>query len=208
MHLPVFLIISMILVFLINVVSKRNQRDTEAEERAFREKEQRANTTRRKDISNLDFITIPPCLSSPSGLLSEEIAETEKQIAALRDQKIVNFTGITNTDLKLTYGAANIDALSEYDNNYLKLVRLIVKYAKQLIDAGLTEKAKEILEFGVSVKTDVSANYTLLAKLYKDEGNNEKLREIRLIAEQLNSLTKAKLLRDLDDILLGKTEEY
>ena len=141
-------------------------------------------------------------------MLSEEIAETEKQIAALRDQKIVNFTGITNTDLKLTYGAANIDALSEYDNNYLKLVRLIVKYAKQLIDAGLTEKAKEILEFGVSVKTDVSANYTLLAKLYKDEGNNEKLREIRLIAEQLNSLTKAKLLRDLDDILLGKTEEY
>ncbi|MBR6359264.1 MAG: hypothetical protein IKS11_06405 [Lachnospiraceae bacterium] len=208
MHLPVFLIVSMILVFLINIVSKRNQRDAEAEERAFIEKEQRANTTRRKDISNLDFITIPPCLSSPSGLLSEEIAETEKQIAALQDKKIVNFTGITNTDLKLTYGAANIDALSEYDNNYLKLVRLIVKYAKQLIDAGLTEKAKEILEFGMSVKTDVSANYTLLAKLYKDEGNTEKIKEIRLIAEQLNSLTKAKLLRDLDDILLEKTEEY
>ncbi len=208
MHLPVFLIVSMILVFLINIVSKRNQRDAEAEERAFIEKEQKANTTRRKDISNLDFITIPPCLSSPSGLLSEEIAETEKQIAALQDKKIVNFTGITNTDLKLTYGAANIDALSEYDNNYLKLVRLIVKYAKQLIDAGLTEKAKEILEFGMSVKTDVSANYTLLAKLYKDEGNTEKIKEIRLIAEQLNSLTKAKLLRDLDDILLEKTEEY
>ncbi len=208
MHLPVFLIVSMILVFLINIVSKRNQRDAEAEERAFIEKEQKANTTRRKDISNLDFITIPPCLSSPSGLLSEEIAETEKQIAALQDKKIVNFTGITNTDLKLTYGAANIDALSEYDNNYLKLVRLIVKYAKQLIDAGLTEKAKEILEFGMSVNTDVSANYTLLAKLYKDEGNTEKIKEIRLIAEQLNSLTKAKLLRDLDDILLEKTEEY
>ena len=207
MHIPVFLASIFVAILLVSLVVKRNQRDYDEKEREYHDKIRRSNMTSRKDISNLDFITIPPCLSSTSGLESEEIKETEKQIADLSDKKIVNFTGISNTDLKLTYGTANIDFLSEYDNNYLKLVRLIVKYAGQLVDAGLTEKAEKILEFGVDINSDVSANYTMLAKLYKDSGREKDIPGIREKAEQLTSLTKAKLLKDLDDIINNDIQE-
>ncbi len=204
MHIPVFLVSIFVVILLVSLVARRNDKSYNEKEREYQDKIRRSNMTTKKDISNLDFITIPPCLSSTSGLDSEEIKETEKQIAELSDKKIVNFTGISNTDLKLTYGTANIDFLSEYDNNYLKLVRLVVKYSSLLIEAGMQDKAREILEFGVSVKSDVSSNYTMLASLYKEAGRIDDLEALRRSAEALSSLTKNKLLKDLDSIMNGQ----
>ncbi len=204
MHIPVFLVSIFVVILLVSLVARRNDKSYNEKEREYQDKIRRSNMTTKKDISNLDFITIPPCLSSTSGLDSEEIKETEKQIAELSDKKIVNFTGISNTDLKLTYGTANIDFLSEYDNNYLKLVRLVVKYSSLLIEAGMKDKAREILEFGVSVKSDVSSNYTMLASLYKEAGRTDDLENLRRSAEALSSLTKNKLLKDLDSITNGQ----
>ncbi|MCQ2538689.1 MAG: hypothetical protein MJ124_09840 [Lachnospiraceae bacterium] len=191
----------MFIVILVNFVSKRAERQNQQTTQAFIEKEQMANTTRKKDISNLDFITIPVCISTPTGLISEEITDTEQQLSALSEKKIVNFTGITNTELKLAYGAPNIDILSEYDNNYLKLVRLLQKYATLLYDNNLKDKAIEVLEFSLSTKSDISASYTLLARIYKEQGRTEDIKKVIEKAESLDSMTKGKLLKDLNEIL-------
>lgn len=199
--IPVFFALLMIVVLIINFGPRKAERESRDATEAFLEKERLSNATHKKDISNLDFITIPACLSTPTGLVSEEIKDTERQISTLSDKKIVNFTGITNTDLKLTYGTANLDTLSEYDNNYMKLVRLLQKYASLLYEEGWKDKAAQVLEFGLSINTDVSATYTLLAQIYKEQNRSDDIKKVIEQAEGLNSMTKNKLLKDLNEIL-------
>ena len=80
---------------------------------AFWEKELAANRTKRKSLDNLNYIQIP-LESFPMTLLKDNsvIAECQEILEELSKEKIVNFTGISNTDLKLTYGAPNIKILS------------------------------------------------------------------------------------------------
>lgn len=164
---------------------------------AFWEKERKANLTRKKDLSELDYIIIPIEQLPFPVLEDEEITEVQKHLQKLANEKIVNFTGITNTELKLQYGAPNIELLMAFDKNYLELVRSLYRYAKLLYDQGYKEEATAILEYGISIKTDVSANYTLLASIYKEKNDTKRIDFIISQAETLNSLTKNSLLTNL-----------
>ncbi len=156
MHIPVFLAVTLILVVLVNLASSKNKRDREASLNAFWDREMKANTTRKKDISNIDFITIPDFLSSPTGSVSEEIQDIEARISELKEKKMVNFSGKTNTDLKLEYGAANFPLLSEWDSNYIKLVQLMQKYILALRKEGYDEKASQIVTFAREIAPEVN----------------------------------------------------
>ncbi len=153
--IPVFLAITLILVFLVNYSSSKYNRNRKAQLDAFWARELKANTTRKKDISNIDFITIPDFLSSPTGSVSEEIQDIEKRIGDLKEKKIANLSGKTNTDLKLEYGTANFQTLAEWDSNYIKLVQLMQKYIAALRKEGYDEKADLILDFAKKVALEV-----------------------------------------------------
>lgn len=88
--------------------------------------------------------------------------------------KIVNLTGYTNTDLKLEYGTANINILSDYDFHYTNMVTLLQKLAELLHACSEDALAAEVLEFAVSTGTDVSRSYYLLAELYTASRNARK----------------------------------
>lgn len=163
--IPVFFLITLIIVFLVTYESRKNARNRKQKLDAFWEKEFKANTTPKQDISTLDFITIPAIISSPSNFLSEEITDYENKLADLSDKKIVNLTDFTNTELKLKYGAPNFPLLSEYDANYLKLVQVLQRYAASLIKAGDMEKATEVLKFGSSIAPDVHYFSNTLAEI-------------------------------------------
>ncbi len=154
--IPVFLAVTLILVFLINYSSSKNNRSREASVNAFWEREMRANTSRKKDISNIDFITLPDVLSTPTGSVSEEIKDIEARLSELSDKKIANLSGKTNTDLKLEYGAANFPMLSECDSNYIKLVQLMQKYIIALRKEGYDERADKVLAFAREVAPEVN----------------------------------------------------
>jgi len=150
------LAITLILVFLVNYSSSKSVRNHKEQLDSFWARELKANTTRKKDISNIDFITIPDFLSSPTGSVSEEIKDIEKRIEDLKEKKMVNFSGKTNTDLKLEYGTANFPTLSEWDANYIKLVQLMTKYIDALKKEGYDEKAEQILTFAREVAPEVN----------------------------------------------------
>ena len=175
----------------------RTDRSAKSAHEAFWDKERKANLTRKKDISELDYITIPINQLPFPELQDEEITEVQKRLQKLSTEKIVNFTGITNTELKLQYGAPNIELLMAFDKNYLELVRTLYRYAKLLYEQGYKEEATAILEYGISIKTDVSANYTLLASIYKEKNDTKHIDFIISQAELLNSLTKKSLLNSL-----------
>ena len=195
--LPLFFTLTLLLMIWIYYQKSRTDRSAKSAHEAFWDKERKANLTRKKDISELDYITIPINQLPFPELQDEEITEVQKRLQKLSTEKIVNFTGITNTELKLQYGAPNIELLMAFDKNYLELVRTLYRYAKLLYEQGYKEEATAILEYGISIKTDVSANYTLLASIYKEKNDTKHIDFIISQAELLNSLTKKSLLNSL-----------
>jgi len=195
--IPTFFILTILLVLWIHYQKARTDRSAAKSSEAFWEKERLANTTRKKDISNLDYITVPVEYLPFPETNDEELSDIQKHILNLASVKIVNFTGISNTDLKLQYGAPNIDILMEYDKNYLELVRSLYRYGKFLYDHDRKDEAASILEYAMSIKTDVSANYTLLATIYKEKNETERINSIISAAEELSSMTKKALLANL-----------
>ncbi len=195
--LPLFFTLTLLLMIWIYYQKSRTDRSTKSAHESFWEKERKANLTRKKDISELDYIVIPIEQLPFPVLEDEEITEVQKRLQKLATEKIVNFTGITNTELKLQYGAPNIELLMAFDKNYLELVRTLYRYAKLLYEQGYKEEATAILEYGISIKTDVSANYTLLASIYKEKNDRKRIDFIISQAETLNSLTKKSLLTNL-----------
>ncbi|MGN0515127.1 MAG: hypothetical protein ACI4GD_12700 [Lachnospiraceae bacterium] len=148
---------------------KNNTRDKEKSQQEFWERERIANLTRKKDISNLDYITIPteklPFLKNPS----EKISDYEERILKLSKCRILNLNGISNTDLKLSYGVANLPDLTQYDQNYLELTTILGKWSQALLDEGYTGEAKTVLEYAVSCGCDSSSIYVNLATIYMKE---------------------------------------
>lgn len=173
---------------------------------AFWKREEEANHTRRKSLDNLPYITIPleelplACHITADAAANETISEECKEILrSLSTQKIVNFTGYTNTDLKLTYGTANITCLTEYDQNYTLLVSTLQKWAEALYRGGAKKECRQVLEYAVSIGTDVSHTYFLLADLYDEEGESGLKHSLIEKASGLSSLSSKVIVRTLQE---------
>lgn len=94
---------------------------------------------RKKDISGLDYIRIPDTLTCPD-TQDERILKEWHTIEALKEKKILNLSGFTNTDLKLEYGVGNLTKLTDYDNNYVTLSRSLARIAELLTEQGLKKR--------------------------------------------------------------------
>ena len=198
-----FIIITSFLAFSIVFFFARNRvsRIEEARDRAFWDREKRANFTRRKSLDGLNYITIPDELLNMKPAVTTEVLNTcIKDLNDLSEYKIVNLTGYTNTDLKLEYGTANITILSEYDLHYTNLVTLLQKLAEQLHENGEETLAIATLEFAVSTGTDVSKSYYLLADLYQETGTPEKINHLIDYAQNINSMIKDTIVQRLTEV--------
>jgi hypothetical protein len=199
MKLPFFASFIVFLIVVSYQISK-SRRYTEKMENSFWERELKANNTRRKSLEHLNYITIP-FETLPMSVMTddESVLEYQQTLRSLAGSPIVNFTGISNTDLKLQYGAPNIDLLMRYDQNYTTLACTLQRWAEKLYEAGHTAETRQILEFAVSTDTDVSNTYKLLASIYTSEGNPDKIAALKERAENLNSGTKNMILRLLQE---------
>lgn len=204
--LPFFLVLFIIFIIWFRYEYKKGMKGSSDSLNAFLEKEKRSNLVPKADISDLPYISVPSECLTFHDTSDEELIEYEKHFHDLSEKKILNLTGITNTDLKFKYGTGNLPLLTEYDNNYTDLARSIVKYGRSLYNNGFIEDAKKVLLFGINIHTDVSANYTLLASIYKEENNEAGITKVIDAANALASMTKDSLLNSLYDIL-GKYPE-
>lgn len=175
---------------------KKQQQQTES----FWARERQANAVRRKSLDNLEYIHIP-FDSLPTRLRAEHpvIKECLEILQTLSEQPIVNFTGKSNTDLKLEYGTSNITALSNYDQNYTLLVRTLQKWADVLWDLDCRAEAAAVMEFAVSTRTDISRTYYKLAEYYHRYGETEKIAALVETAKSLNSANCASIVHKLQE---------
>ena len=203
-------ILSCVVVFVIilHMMLRKSSRQMDHELDDFWAKENAANNVRRKSLDDLDYISIPDefydYTVDPE---SHDAAEALHILENLRGQKIVNFTGISNTDLKLTYGTANITVLAVYDQNYTMLVRALQMYAEYFYRTGDPEHAQKILEYAVSTRTDIGASYKLLADIYTESGCTERIAELIEIARTLHTPTTPATLRALEEKMGAPTPQ-
>lgn len=197
--MPFFASIIIFVIWLSFTLSRGRSR-AESKDDNFWDKETEANNTRRKPLDDLEYITIP-FDRLPMHIMEHDdtIKEYHEILHSLTDSPIVNFTGITNTDLKLRYGAPNITLLTRYDQSYTTLASILQRWADRIYAAGYIDEAQIILEFAMSTKTDVSGSYRLLASIYDSKNQPEKIADLLKIAEQLNSSSKNAIVRILKE---------
>lgn len=197
------LIIFMVFVYAIVIVAQATRRQrtlAEKKEQEFWDRENRANSIRKKSLAGLDYVKIPLDKLPMDALPEDEKArECTDLLTYLSTQPIVNFTGFTNTDLKLEYGTANITVLSQYDQNYTTLVRTLQQWAELLLKADLAEKAETVLSYAISIGTDVSHTYFCLAKIYADRSEYGKIADLIHQAEGLRSALRNSIVRTLQE---------
>lgn len=180
------------------------------------EEESRANAVRKKSLDDLDYISIPfeklpfaqasvdensgsALPDSLSANTDDVLRQDENEILRLKDSRIVNFTGISNTELKSSYGAPNLTVLTEYDQNFTALVRALDSWGGHLIERGMTGDARNVLEFAVECRTDLKSTYLNLADMYAENFEFDKLDHLIEIAGELNSLMREPILRALKE---------
>ncbi|MDD2969341.1 MAG: hypothetical protein PHT89_01790 [Lachnospiraceae bacterium] len=189
-----------VFIILIAYEIRKNTKIARIQEESFWDRETRANSTRKKPLDALPYVRIP-LDALPFQIMSEDprILELHQAVQNLAEKKIVNLTGLTNTDLKLKYGAANLTTLSQYDQDYTMLARTLQKWALLLYENGYLNEAQQILEFAVSTRTDVSGSYRLLASIYHQTGYTSKINDLIETAKTLQSVMKNPIVRMLQE---------
>ena len=175
MKLPVLASVIVFCIWLAYEIRKHNKKTKKVLD-SFWEKEQKANSTRAKSLDGLSYIHIPDNIydAMPSPVPSD-LEDCSKLLEHLKESKIVNLSHISNTDLKLKYGASNLDILSEYDQNYISLIRVLHTLSEYHYQNGNEDTARLLLEFAVECQSDNISTYKMLAGIYCDNGEESKL---------------------------------
>ncbi len=185
---------ALIISLIVAVSTRRTKSAYEQAEQDFWEKERAANSVRRKSLDDLEYLTIPTD-TLPLSLHTDNdtISSCIDTIVELSNSPVVNLTGISNTDLKLKYGTANITLLTLYDQRYTLLASTLQKWAAALMDLDEKEAARTVLEYAVSTKTDVSSTYKMLASIYASDHETDKIYSLIPVIDDLNTPLKESI---------------
>ena len=217
MKFPFFASVIVFCIWLAYEIRKSNKRGEKAEKK-FWDKEMEADKTRKKPLDDLHYIVIPDEIFAPFCDKNGEFIEPDEDAEQvykeavtafkhLKNSKIVNFTNISNTDLKLTYGAANLPELTLYDQNFLLLTRTLQAMGDYFLKRNDKETAKLLLEFAVSSGSDSIGTYKLLSGIYKEEEDYTKINYLISSASLLTGLTKTPILKHLNDLVPTEKEK-
>lgn len=199
-HTFYYVLLGWTAIFIVVVSYKRfkaNRRNQNAEE-SFWQRERAANSTRKQDISQLDYVDFSGVTLPFAQFEDALLKECEEQVLTLKDKKVLNLTGISNTDLKMQYGAANLPQLMQYDQNFTLLARTLNTWGQRLHELSHTEEAISVLAFAASIGSDIKATWTLLAELYAAENDLAHIEDLKVSAAKLNSLMREPILSMLD----------
>jgi hypothetical protein len=186
---------------------RRVKHQEEAQTARFWQKEAQADTTRRQDISQLNYIYIP-LETLPFGIdPAPDTASLEQTILSLDNTKILNLNQYTNTELKLQYGAANLPFLSECDERFTVLCRTLYQWACRLLDHGYTEEAIQVARYSLDIGSDISGIYYMLADYYKLHTDSDALQQLSNSASSLTCLY-APQIQDYVSDALAETDRF
>lgn len=210
MAFPIFFVWFLIAIFIFRHHLRKNSKIEDAAHDAFWKKEASSLVIRKRNLDPDDYIH--PSLSSDTlmdqaffnHIQAPDLYRKQKYLFELSQKPMVNFQSLDNADIRLKYGTATITAIEAYENNYIQYIKTLHTLAQGLIAVDQEDLARLYLEEGIAVGSDIRGNYTLLATLYKKHQQLDAIDNLYKIAENLNTLTKSKLLKELDQVKYGE----
>lgn len=169
----------------------------------FLEQESRANSVRKADITALPYVEIPLDELPLDALSACGYSALAEELRSLASVKILNLSMYTNTELKLMYGPANLTALSDCDDAYTSLIMLLNKIGASLLEAGRPDDAEKFLSFAISIGSDITTSYTMLATLYAKKHDINRIDRLIGNADSLTSLSGKTIQSNLRSIRSG-----
>lgn len=170
-----------VLKYKLRTIESKEQQQTED----FIRLERKASLPIKRDMSDLTFLSIPIEKLPFKEDAPMKAASYQNTIKELSTEKICNLSGLSNTDLKLKYGAGNLNELMEYDQNYTLLIRTLADWGTWLYENQFTKDAQIVLEYAKACNSDIRKNYATLAKIYKSQEQYDKIYDLIHFVEPL-----------------------
>ena len=196
-HMPIFLICIIVFVIWFRVKIKKANKETNIQNAQYWEREEQANFARKKDITNLEYLTVDDnelMLKTPA---NDEEADLIQQLKDCSHRKMLNLSAYSNTDLKEKYGVVNLEELSNCDQNYLYFIRALSNWGRYLYEHDDPDRAQKVMELSLRIGSDISHVYTILAQIYLQQGKEEKVDELIAKAASSDMALKDSLIRKL-----------
>lgn len=201
--LPYFIIILVV----IQLYLKKNDTSQQNNIKQFWEREQKANLVRKKDINGLNYVkwdeTLPSKESSNTltSIINDnnEAATAYNNIMSLKDKQMINLTEYSNTELKLKYGVANLELLTEYEDNYTSIIKNIATLGHILMEHNDMQEAAAYLEYGLRIGSDIRSNYADLKNIYNTQNNTSGLNRLKQYASLIKSVNKDIIINMLNE---------
>ena len=186
------IIIACTLVFCAWLAYEKNKhtRLQRAESKKFWQREEQANHTRNKDISQLEYFSVDSSTIPSNTYNSQQIELAKNQIFTDLEKKMIDLSGYSNTDLKLAYGVGNFSLLSTYDANYNTFLLHLSQLATAYRDEEYWDDAENCYHLCLKLGSQKISDYTGLAKTYLATDRPEEVSA--LISEISNSTMKRK----------------
>ncbi|MCR4589570.1 MAG: hypothetical protein K5668_01950 [Lachnospiraceae bacterium] len=184
-----------------NAIRKSNARSKKAQDE-FWKKERDSYRAPERSTDDLDFVKVPDNLPIHISTDDPRIKEYQEILDNLTKKDIIDLSGISNTDIRMSYGNKNLEELSKADQRYITLCRTLTGLSSSYIKAGYEGEARELLEFAVSIGCDITACWQDLGRLYLRSEDRDSLEKLIEKAEALEDgvVQKREILSSLKEI--------
>lgn len=191
--------LALFIVFLIwfRVKLKRSNSNNSSENKAFWEREEKANFSRKQTLDSLSYLKVPEDALPFLNTGDEKEAYWQKQVKECLERKMLNLSEYTNTDLKEMYGVANLEELSNCDQNFLLFIRALSQWGNLLYEQEDFVRAKQVMEYSLSIGSDISTVFIVLGNIYAREGAIKKVDELIDIIEASDMSLKESTIKQL-----------
>lgn len=174
------------------LISRRHSKKQEEVKQRFLEKEEAANAVRKKDIDPELYFT--PNLSALPPIPQGDPHQVERSAK----RTMIRFPRpLTNLELKMQYGMAQMDIIAQYEENFIEHLKSLTKWGSEIAEKS-PHDAATILQTVVEMGGEFRDAYKNLADICAND--SEKLNALYARAEE-NHFSDPSIKRQILDYI-------
>jgi len=147
--------------------------ESERDSLSVRKKEFVEENYLRPDISSLTFPQLD--VKDYDLVLYESL---KSKLLELSTKDMMNFSHLTNTEIRLQFGTANQTAIADNESAYNTYLKTLADYGKFMNEQGELNEAIIALEECIRMKSEYSRHYLFLAQLFAIIKNEEAFHQL------------------------------
>ncbi len=199
---PVYLICFLTFGMWLFYKQRRSQQQEKNASDEFWAREARANSTRKKDISDIPLLHVKESEIPVADTENESILYYIGHIRELIKTPMADLSEYSNTDLKLAYGVGNFKLLSEYDENFNNFLMALSNLARTYTQEGLLSNAEQTYRLALHYGSRRVSDYTELAEIYLKMDQPEHVTALIEETEKSMHPRKSSLIQALQETMM------